>query len=161
NSGQSATSPAWSSATSPERPVRGYPRRMPCRVARTLAPILALCAVTVASAVPSPALAAPERVTTTTRSAAPASAAKPGSTTTSTVTSSEAPVPVEASDTPPVGRFLSANQVLEIANRLPRMRAVRAKYPGSYGGAYLKGPIRWQVSYFSKQGKEIGQVIIA
>ncbi len=42
------------------------------------------------------------------------------------------------------------------------MRAVRAKYPGSYGGAYLKGPFRWQVSFFSRDGKkEIGQVIIA
>ncbi|HLB22340.1 MAG TPA: hypothetical protein VK605_09515, partial [Solirubrobacteraceae bacterium] len=41
------------------------------------------------------------------------------------------------------------------------MRAVRAKYPGSYGGAYLKMPFHWQVSYFSKTGKqEIGQVII-
>jgi hypothetical protein len=42
------------------------------------------------------------------------------------------------------------------------MREVRAKYPGSYGGAYLKLPLNWQVSYFSRQGrKEIGQVIIA
>ncbi len=45
------------------------------------------------------------------------------------------------------------------------MKAVRAKYPGSYGGAYLKGPahpLRWQVSFFSRGGaKEIGQVIIA
>jgi hypothetical protein len=41
------------------------------------------------------------------------------------------------------------------------MRAVRAKYPGSYGGAYLKGPLRWQVSFFSKRGaREIGQVIV-
>ena len=41
------------------------------------------------------------------------------------------------------------------------MRAVRAKYPGSYGGAYLKIPFHWQVSYFSRNGKkEIGQVII-
>jgi hypothetical protein len=77
------------------------------------------------------------------------------------VTNPEAPVPVEASDSPPAGRFLSADQVLEIAGRLPKMRAVRASYPGSYGGAYLKGPVRWQVSYFSKQGKEIGQVIVA
>jgi hypothetical protein len=66
-----------------------------------------------------------------------------------------------ASDTPPVARRLSSNRVLEIAARLPKMRAVRARYRGSYGGAYLKGPTRWQVSYFSKQGKEIGQVIIA
>ncbi|MFZ1155681.1 MAG: hypothetical protein WAN93_12335 [Solirubrobacteraceae bacterium] len=78
-----------------------------------------------------------------------------------TATNPEAPIPVVASDTPPVGRQLSSNRVLEIADALPKMRAVRARYPGSYGGAYLKGPTRWQVSYFSKQSKEIGQVIIA
>jgi hypothetical protein len=38
---------------------------------------------------------------------------------------------------------------------------VRAKYAGSFGGAYLKPPLHWQVSYFSRGGKkEIGQVII-
>jgi hypothetical protein len=74
---------------------------------------------------------------------------------------SEAPVPVPNSDVPPPGRRLSANRVLAIARALPKMRAVRAKYPGSYGGAYLKGPLRWQVSFFSKKGaKEIGQVIV-
>jgi hypothetical protein len=78
-----------------------------------------------------------------------------------TATNPESPVPVDASDMPPVGRHLSSNKVLEIAERLPKMRAVRARYPGSYGGAYLKGPVRWQVSYFSRQGMEIGQVIIA
>ena len=52
--------------------------------------------------------------------------------------------------------------MLAIAQALPKMKAVRAKYPGSYGGAYLKGPVRWQVSFFSPKGaKEIGQVIIA
>ncbi len=75
---------------------------------------------------------------------------------------SETPVPVVASDTPPAGRMLSANTVLTIADRLPKLQAVRAKYPGSYAGAYLKGPLHWQVSYFSRNGKkEIGQVIIA
>jgi hypothetical protein len=73
----------------------------------------------------------------------------------------EAPVPVAASNMPPVGRHLSSDQVLEIANRLPKMRAVRAEYRGSFGDAYLKGATRWQVSYFSKQGKEIGLVYIA
>jgi hypothetical protein len=76
-------------------------------------------------------------------------------------TSSDAPIPVPPSDTPPAGRRLSANQVLAIAERLPKMKTVRAKYPGSYGGAYLKMPFHWQVSYFSKNGKkEIGQVIL-
>jgi hypothetical protein len=68
---------------------------------------------------------------------------------------------VPASDIPPTGRKLSADRVLTIARALPKMRAVRAKYPGSYDGAYLKGPYRWQVSFFSKKGaKEIGQVIV-
>jgi hypothetical protein len=78
-----------------------------------------------------------------------------------TTTDPNAPIPVPESNTPPAGRTLSANQVLAIAARLPKMKAVRAKYRGSYGGAYLKGPEHWQVSYFSKGGKkEIGQVII-
>ncbi len=81
--------------------------------------------------------------------------------TASTATDPEAPIPIAASDTPPIGRKLSPNRVLRIAEALPKMRAVRARYRGSYGGAYLKGPSRWQVSYFSKLGKEIGQVIIA
>ncbi|HEX4838706.1 MAG TPA: glycosyltransferase 87 family protein [Solirubrobacteraceae bacterium] len=80
---------------------------------------------------------------------------------TTTAADPEAPIPVVASDTPPIGRTLSSNRVLEIAGALPKMRAVRARYRGSYGGAYLKGPARWQVSYFSKRGKEVGQVIIA
>ncbi|MGH2831516.1 MAG: hypothetical protein ACRDK2_01970, partial [Solirubrobacteraceae bacterium] len=80
---------------------------------------------------------------------------------TSTLTSSETPVPVAASNTPPPLRRLSSDQVLQIASRLAKMRTVRHEYPGSFGDAYLKGPLRWQVSYFSAGGKqEIGQVII-
>ncbi len=79
-----------------------------------------------------------------------------------TTASSEAPVPVATSNVPPPGRKLSAERVLEMAEALPKMKAVRAKYKGSYGGAYLKGQTRWQVSFFSKGGaKEIGQAIIA
>ncbi len=78
-----------------------------------------------------------------------------------TATNSETPVPVAASEVPPPGRRLSSEEVLEIANHLPRMRHVRAAHRGSYGGAYLKGPDRWQVSYFAHGGAEIGQVIIS
>ena len=74
---------------------------------------------------------------------------------------SEGPIPVAPSNVAPVGRRLTPNRVLAIAAALPKMKAVRREYPGSYGGAYLKGPFRWQVSYFSRNGKkEIGQVII-
>ena len=66
----------------------------------------------------------------------------------------EAPVPVAASERsrrpgagcPPTGSSRSPTA-------LPKMRAVRAKYPGSYGGAYLKGPLRWQVSFFSARAR--------
>jgi hypothetical protein len=75
--------------------------------------------------------------------------------------SAETPIPVVSSDTPPAGRRLSADRVLTIADALAKMRSVRRRYPGSYGGAYLKGPLHWQVSYFSRDGRtEIGQVII-
>ncbi len=86
---------------------------------------------------------------------------RPHSATTTSSTNSETPVPVTPSIVPPAGRRLSPDDVLEIAGRLPKMRRVRADYPGSYDGAYLKGPGRWQVSYFSRKGKEIGQVIIS
>jgi hypothetical protein len=79
----------------------------------------------------------------------------------SSSTNPNAPVPVAASDVPYPGRRLSSNQVLAIAQALPTLRRERAKHPGSYGGAYLKGPGRWQVSWFSRAGKEIVQVYIA
>jgi hypothetical protein len=73
----------------------------------------------------------------------------------------DAPIPVGPSNVPPAGRRLSANQVVAIAERLPKVEQARREYPGSYGGAYLKPAFHWQVSYFSKSGrKEIAQVII-
>jgi hypothetical protein len=82
--------------------------------------------------------------------------------TTSARSTSDAPVPVSASEVPPAGRRLSADRVLALAAALPKVKAVRAEYPGSYGGAYLKGAFRWQVSYFSRNGKhEIAQIIVA
>ncbi|HSZ69131.1 MAG TPA: hypothetical protein VK756_02095 [Solirubrobacteraceae bacterium] len=107
------------------------------------------------------ALSAPA-VGATHRGASTAARTGGASTAASTAAStSEGPIPVAPSSIPPVGRRLSADQVLEIANRLPKLRSVRHEYRGSYGGAYLKGPGRWQVSYFSRSQKEIGQVIIA
>ena len=83
-------------------------------------------------------------------------------TTTQAATDPNAPVPVPDLTVPPPGRRLSAHQVLAIVSALPKVRRERARNPGSYGGAYLKGPGRWQVSYFSKRGaKEIVQVYVA
>jgi hypothetical protein len=116
----------------------------------------------------SPAVAAPSAATARGAST-PAAVATATTATSATATGgrstksvSETPVPVAASKVPPLGRHLSADEVLAIAQGLPRMRRLQREHPGSYDGAYLKGPERWQVSFFSKQGaKEIGQVIVA
>jgi hypothetical protein len=90
-----------------------------------------------------------------------AASAKPTATKSTTSTSSETPVPVSLSNVPPAGHRLSSEQVLAIANRLPKMRALRAEYKGSFGDVYLKGAFQWQVSYFTRGGKkEIGLVIV-
>jgi hypothetical protein len=76
-------------------------------------------------------------------------------------TDPNAPVPVVDSSVPPAGRRLSARQVLAIAAKLAKAHAILRKYRGAYPGAYLKGPTRWQVSYFSRGGKrELLQILI-
>jgi hypothetical protein len=72
-----------------------------------------------------------------------------------------APVPVAPSEIPYPGRRFSADGVLRIAEALPLVRRERARNPGSYGGAYLKGPGRWQVSFFARGAREIVQVYIS
>jgi hypothetical protein len=79
----------------------------------------------------------------------------------STATNSEAPIPVAPSELPYPGRHLSPDAVLRIAEALPLVRRVRVANPGSYGGAYLKGPARWQVSFFNRHAKEVVQVYIS
>ncbi len=130
---------------------------------RTLAVLLA-CAVLLA--LPAAALGLPGEASfgpgTSAHRRALRPASAPTATRVTTVAEPEAPIPVAPSNTPPVGRRLSANQVVAIAERLPKVEVARRKYPGSYGGAYLKPAFRWQVSYFSKDGKkEIAQVFIS
>jgi len=96
------------------------------------------------------------------------SASSPGTATTgpssslsTAATNSSAPVPVAPSEIPYPGRRMSSDEVLRIAEALPAVRRERSRNPGAYGGAYLKGPGRWQVSFFSRRAKEIVQVYIA
>jgi hypothetical protein len=124
--------------------------------------LLACLAFWLVSAAPAAANATTSSATTTASTAGSASpaggAGAPGAT---SVKNPDAPVPVGPSNIPPAGRRLSANQVIAIAERLPKIEHARREYPGSYGGAYLKPAFHWQVSYFSKNGrKEIAQVII-
>jgi hypothetical protein len=124
-----------------------------------------LLACLLGCALPPPAAASqsdPARVLEPTLSR-PSSSTTAGSTAGSSGTQAnpEAPIPVITSEVPPAGRRLSSKQVLAIAARLPKMKALSSEYKGSYAGAYLKPAFHWQVSYFSRDGnKEIGQVII-
>jgi hypothetical protein len=91
--------------------------------------------------------------------AAVAAPTGPSSSTTAAV--STGPVPVAPSVVPYPGRRMSPDEVLHIAEALPVVRRERARNPGAYGGAYLDGPGRWQVSFFSRRAKEIVQIHIA
>ncbi len=47
-----------------------------------------------------------------------------------------------------------------IAARIPQVAAVLRSDPTAYPVAYEKGAAQWQVSYFSRAGKEVAQVLI-
>ena len=68
-------------------------------------------------------------------------------------------------DRPPAGFRRSANQVIVVAKRVPRIKDMLGRHRGYRTEAYTKGARRWQVSFFDptkpgKQRKEIGQVSI-
>ncbi len=98
---------------------------------------------------------------TTLASSAPGTATTGTLSSSSAATNSNTPVPVAPSEVPYPGRRMSPDEVLRIAEALPVVRRERARNPGAYGGAYLKGPGRWQVSFFSRHAKEIVQIYIA
>ncbi len=121
------------------------------------APLLCMCLCACVCYLPRPASAAVAAGS----ASAPGSSATTGASSSGRSTTTEALVAVVASSTPPAGRHVSADSVLAIAEKLSKMRAVRAKYPGSFADTYLDGSSRWQVSFFSHDGrKEIGQVIL-
>jgi hypothetical protein len=115
------------------------------RLVRVLA-IVATVATTMLSLLCGPAIAAGAHTKTTSSTAS---------------TNSETPIPVDRSTVAPAAHRLSSDQVLAIAARLPKMRALHREYRGSFADPYLKGDFQWQVSYFAKGGKkEIGLVVI-
>lgn len=61
---------------------------------------------------------------------------------------------------PPPGHRLSARQAIALADAQPRIRAMRRDHPDATPTAYLKGATQWQVSYFARGRREVGQVLI-
>jgi hypothetical protein len=127
-----------------------------------VAAVLTLFPVTARGAVITRSPAVAHATASSTAPLAPVTRSGSSTLTASTLsTNLETPVPVALSKVPVAARRLSSEEVLAIANRLPKMRALRTKYRGSFGDVYLKGAFQWQVSYFTHNGKkEIGLVII-
>jgi hypothetical protein len=66
-------------------------------------------------------------------------------------------------DTPPQGYRLTGNQATAIADRSPKVIAIRRSHPGAFSNVFEKSGLRWQVSYYerNKPSKEIAQVYIS
>jgi Glycosyltransferase family 87 len=81
---------------------------------------------------------------------------------TATRTDPNALVRPQRMDQPPPGRRLTGNQAAAIAARAPKIIAERRRHPGSFPNVFLKGPGRWQVSFYdrSKPPKEIAQAYV-
>jgi hypothetical protein len=98
--------------------------------------------------------------------ASPAAAAAPAARTTAARTLTAAastPNPLTrptVMDRPPRGHLRTPDQIIAVAARIPKVAAAARANPGSYPVAYEKGAVQWQVSYFSRTGKEIAQVLI-
>jgi hypothetical protein len=141
--------------------------RLRLHSAPAVAAIALLASVALAPGIASGALAAPTTPLSAGQAPAPVGGSAPDTATTGSLSSlstaavSNTPVPVAPSEVPYPGRRMSSDEVLRIAEALPVVRRERARSPGAYGGAYLKGPGRWQVSFFSRRAKEIVQVYIA
>jgi hypothetical protein len=139
------------------------------RAAARIAAVVLMAAL--ASALSSPAIAQTLPGTSATESAtlppiaAPAqlggSSATPTTTPSTTTSADPNALTVPPSPSiPPPGRRLSARQAIAIADAIPKIRAAVADHPGAYPTAYMKGALQWQVSYFSRGRREIGQVLI-
>ncbi|MDX6666677.1 MAG: hypothetical protein QOK04_57, partial [Solirubrobacteraceae bacterium] len=65
----------------------------------------------------------------------------------------------------PPGHVRTSQDVVEIADRQPKVRQTLRRHRNAMPVAYLKGPYQWQVSYFGRDKrkqytKELAQVII-
>jgi Glycosyltransferase family 87 len=82
-------------------------------------------------------------------------------TVTKTVTvASSSPLLISNPAERPAGFKLTAGQAQRIAARSPVVIATLKRHPTAYPGTYTKGSAQWQVSWFTRQGKEIIQVYV-
>ncbi len=105
-------------------------------------------------------IAAPAAASASSASTAGLGPLAPSLSATSTTDPNALTTPPSPSLAPP-GHRLTAQQATATAIGLPKIARVRRDHPGSYTTAYLKGATQWQVSVFTRIGRqEIGQVTI-
>ncbi len=92
----------------------------------------------------------------------PSSGSPPASTTTigTTATDPNALSTPPSPSIPPPGHRLTSKRAIAIAEHVPKIKRVRREHRGSYPTAYTKGTAQWQVSIFSRDRAELGQVTI-
>jgi hypothetical protein len=103
------------------------------------------------------------QTTPTTTSPVAGSTTVPGVAPTATLTTAvdfNALTRPETLDMIPAGHQISGRQALDTASRLKKIREARAKHPRSTSDVFMKGPLRWQVSFYDTEHHEIGQVLI-
>ncbi len=67
--------------------------------------------------------------------------------------------PPSLTERPPL-RKRTGEEVRATAEAIPKIREARAEHPRSTSRVFLKGVDRWQVSFYARDGGEIGQVTI-
>jgi hypothetical protein len=76
------------------------------------------------------------------------------------VATSTNPVPVSSLGERPAGFRLKARQAERIAARVPSILNMVRHHPGASPAVYTDGAGQWQVSWFSRQGSELGLVYV-
>jgi hypothetical protein len=123
--------------------------RAAARIAAAVLLLAALLASSAAAAeLPAPTLAP--------SSGAPAAAATAGTTAADPNALSTPPSP----SIPPPGHRLTSKRAIAIAEAVQKIRRIRREHRGTYPTAYTKGTAQWQVSIFSRDRVELGQVTI-
>lgn len=130
------------------------------RAAARIAAAGLLLAAVLASGVAPAAAAEPSQGSLAAPLLAPTGSASPATATSTTSADPNALSTPPSPSIPPPGHRLTSKRAIAIAELVPKIARVRREHPGSYPTAYTKGALQWQVSIFSRDRSEIGQVTI-
>jgi hypothetical protein len=130
------------------------------RAAARIAAVVLLPAALLASSASAAELAPPAFTPSSSAPLVPTASPATGPTAATTSTDPNALATPPSPSIPPPGHRLTSRRALAIAELVPKIERVRREHPGSYATAYTKGTAQWQVSIFSRDRAELGQVTI-